>query len=234
MRLYIIRHADPDYINDTITPKGHLEAQALARRLKSHGLDKIYCSPMGRAIKTMQYTAETLGMDYEIEEWMQEIHGLWLEDSPWGEMSAWDIPGETVRGEDTMPTHSDWMEHEILKGTKVLEIFEEIKRCSDDFLKRQGFERVGGRYKILRENRDKIAVFCHCGLALTWLAHLLEIPVSLMWTGFWMAPSSVTIVLFEERSDQWAVPRCLQLGDISHLYHERIPERPRSNIKSYY
>lgn len=30
MRLYIIRHADPDYPNNTITPEGHLEAQALA------------------------------------------------------------------------------------------------------------------------------------------------------------------------------------------------------------
>ncbi len=29
MRLYIIRHADPDYPNNTITPEGHLEAQAL-------------------------------------------------------------------------------------------------------------------------------------------------------------------------------------------------------------
>ncbi|MEC9258269.1 MAG: histidine phosphatase family protein, partial [Candidatus Poribacteria bacterium] len=28
MRLYIIRHADPDYPNRTITEKGHLEAQA--------------------------------------------------------------------------------------------------------------------------------------------------------------------------------------------------------------
>lgn len=40
MRLYIIRHADPDYPNNTITPEGHLEAQALAKRLSSHGLDQ--------------------------------------------------------------------------------------------------------------------------------------------------------------------------------------------------
>ena len=32
MRLYIIRHADPDYPNRTITEKGHLEAQSLAKR----------------------------------------------------------------------------------------------------------------------------------------------------------------------------------------------------------
>ena len=33
MRLYIIRHADPDYKNDTITVFGHKDAQALAKRL---------------------------------------------------------------------------------------------------------------------------------------------------------------------------------------------------------
>lgn len=34
MRLYIIRHADPDYPNNTITPAGHLEAKA---RGDAHG-----------------------------------------------------------------------------------------------------------------------------------------------------------------------------------------------------
>ena len=66
MRLYIIRHADPDYPNRTITDKGHLEAQALAKRLASQGLDRIYSSPLGRAIHTAQYTADTLKMDYQI------------------------------------------------------------------------------------------------------------------------------------------------------------------------
>ena len=60
MRLYIIRHADPDYEHDTLTEDGHKEAQALAKRLASHGLDRIYCSPLGRAIDTARYTAEPL------------------------------------------------------------------------------------------------------------------------------------------------------------------------------
>lgn len=40
MRLYIIRHGDPDYANDTITPAGHREAQALAQRMAAQGLDR--------------------------------------------------------------------------------------------------------------------------------------------------------------------------------------------------
>ena len=54
MILYIIRHADADYKNDTITPAGRLKAEALARRMKSYGLDRIYCSPLGRAQGTKE------------------------------------------------------------------------------------------------------------------------------------------------------------------------------------
>ncbi len=61
MRLYIIRHADPDYANNTITPDGALEADALSKRLAKVGFDWIYSSPLGRAIDTMNYTAERIG-----------------------------------------------------------------------------------------------------------------------------------------------------------------------------
>ncbi len=54
MRLYIIRHADPDYVNDNLTPAGHLEAAALGERMASEGLNLIYSSPRGRALETMR------------------------------------------------------------------------------------------------------------------------------------------------------------------------------------
>jgi probable phosphoglycerate mutase len=70
----------------------------------------------------------------------------------------------------------------------------------------------------VKPNRDRIAVFSHAGFALTWLSVLLEIPVTLVWSGFFLPPSSVTTILFEERSADWVVPRCTGLGDVSHLY----------------
>ena len=33
MKILIIRHGDPDYENDTLTEKGHKEAEYLAERL---------------------------------------------------------------------------------------------------------------------------------------------------------------------------------------------------------
>ena len=54
MRIYIIRHADPDYDNDTLTSAGHKEAIALAERLETERINRICCSPLGRARRTMQ------------------------------------------------------------------------------------------------------------------------------------------------------------------------------------
>ena len=45
MLLYIIRHGDPIYDPDSLTEKGKQQAQALARRLSTHGLNKIFSSP---------------------------------------------------------------------------------------------------------------------------------------------------------------------------------------------
>lgn len=63
-----------------------------------------------------------------------------------------------------------------------------------------------------------IAVFCHGGFGLTWLARLLGMPVSQVWSSFYMPPSSVTTVLFDERSLDKAVPRALSVGETGHLY----------------
>jgi broad specificity phosphatase PhoE len=234
MRLYIIRHADPDYDNHTITPAGHLEAQALARRLAGVGLTHIYCSPLDRAQHTMQYTADLLKIEPITEDWLRELSD-WRIDAPDASFGrerivAWDVHGEIVRACEVYPNYTTWYQRNNLD---FHENFEVLIRHSDDFLKRHGYTREGGRYRRVRPNNDQIAVFCHNGLGLTWLAHLLQIPVTLFWAGFWLAPSSVTTVLFDERSVKWAVPRCLGLGDVSHLYEARLPVRPRGIIANF-
>ena len=234
MRLYIIRHADPDYSIDSITPEGHLEAKALSERFSTHGLDRIYCSPKGRAISTMKYTSDILKLGYNIEEWTKEVEDLWFDKTPWGPLALWDMPGEVIRGEQTLPTHENWDQQSFINTTTVNERFNKLKLDSDAFLKRHGYERVGGRYRCVEPNSEKIGVFCHGGFGVFWLAHLLEIPLSLMWAGFWLPPSSVTTLVFEERSKEWAVPRCIGLGDISHLYKAGLEAKPRGIVANYF
>lgn len=220
MRLYIVRHADPDYVNDSITPKGHLEAEALAKRFFAQGLDRIYCSPQGRAIATMKYTRELLNMDFETEEWTREVWPeLYVKNSEDKYKAMFQFPGESFRSGCSLPSHDTWEECELLRENPAAgEAVRALRANSDRFLARLGYERSGGLYRCVKPNRDRIAVFCHAGFALTWLSVLLEIPVTLVWSGFFLPPSSVTTILFEERSNEWAVPRCIGLGDVSHLY----------------
>lgn len=234
MRIYIIRHADPDYANDTITPPGHLEARALAERMYQEKIDRIYCSPLQRAQHTMNYTKELTGLVPETQDWLAEIHDWQVEDREGHPIPAWNIDGEIIRGLGEFPSHDNWYEFEPFSKPSIRQKFDLIKDDSDRFMEAAGFRREGGRYRILRPNEEKLAVFCHMGFGLAWLAHLLELPLPLLWSGFWLAPSSVTTILLDTRSKQWAVPRCLNMGDISHLYGCNLPISRQGLIANAY
>ena len=227
MRLYIIRHADPDYENNTITPEGHLEAKALARRMAKEKLHKIYASPMGRAQHTMQYTADALKLKSTTENWTAELESWRADQNKYGISMIWDVPGEKIRGGEKVPHHHDWHEHDPFDDAKLKQEYEKICAQSDAFFLRHGYERKGHRYRCVKPHQERIAVFCHGGFGLTWLSHLLALPLPMVWSGFWLPPSSVTTVLLDERSKEWAVPRCIGMADCSHLYEAGLPIRPR-------
>ncbi|QHW32057.1 histidine phosphatase family protein [Paenibacillus rhizovicinus] len=218
MKLYIIRHADPDYPNHTITAPGHLEAKALSERLANTKIDRIYSSPLGRALHTMQYTSDALGMTPTVLPWTAELDG-WQITQPSGEsMVAWNSDHTWVREQRPFPSSDDWHARAPFDNPVFKAKFSQIQADSDAFFLQHGYRREGGRYRIVEPNREAIAVFCHLGFGLAWLSHLLELPLSMVWSGFWIAPSSVTTVVMEERAHGWAAPRCYGVGDISHLY----------------
>lgn len=88
MKILIVRHAEPDYQHDSLTPKGFREAQLLAERLSKMNLSNLYCSPCGRAIRTAKPTANLLGKDIEILDWLTEFRGKIIDEEgrftiPW-------------------------------------------------------------------------------------------------------------------------------------------------------
>ncbi|CAG7652416.1 histidine phosphatase family protein [Paenibacillus allorhizosphaerae] len=234
MRLYIIRHADPDYENNTITPPGHLEARALANRLSEEKIDAIYSSPMGRALHTMQYTAEITGLEPVIQPWLAELSGWKVPESSGKHSVAWNVDGERIRSHKPFPSSENWHSNPIYDQTDLNQRFLNLKKDSDLFLKELGYERNDGVYEIVRTNELKIAVFCHMGFGLAWISHLLELPLSFAWSGFWLAPSSVTTILFDQRTAARAVPRCLGMGDVSHLYKAGLPVQSSGIIANFY
>lgn len=63
MKLLIIRHADPDYSADSLTPVGWREAALLAERLERTEITKTYCSLLGRAKDAASLTLQRKGME---------------------------------------------------------------------------------------------------------------------------------------------------------------------------
>ena len=58
MLLYVIRHGDPCYDPDSLTPLGQRQAEAVGRRLAQVGITRVYSSPLVRAQQTAQPAAD--------------------------------------------------------------------------------------------------------------------------------------------------------------------------------
>ena len=65
MKLLIVRHADPDYSIDSLTPTGWREAELLSDRLFRTPADFYYVSPLGRAQDTASLTLKKLNRTAE-------------------------------------------------------------------------------------------------------------------------------------------------------------------------
>lgn len=219
MRLYIVRHGDPDYERDDLTEKGMTEARALAPLFAREGLDEVYSSSLGRARRTASYTARALGLEIGIEEWARELHEL---RDPASGLVIWDYDPALFAAlpeaeREEAQVDGRWRARPPFDHPELPSALDRIARGADDFMARQGYERENGLYRITRENRRRVALFCHNGSGLTMLAHFLRIPLPMVWSGFFMHTSSVTTLLFEERSAGLATARCVGLSDLSHL-----------------
>ena len=69
MKLMFVRHAEPDYKHDSLTLKGHREAQLLSLRLAKLDVRDFYASPLGRAQETARYTLERTHRTAETLPW---------------------------------------------------------------------------------------------------------------------------------------------------------------------
>lgn len=229
MRIFLIRHADPHYPDDSLTPTGHREARALADHLAALDADALYASPRGRARLTAQYAADRLGLPVTVEPWTTELDGLYSEAH---RHSLWDLDGALLRGPEVLADLNAWQSVPPLDNPNLAAHLARIQAGSDEFLGRMGFTRAGHLYHAdpARRAPQRVALFAHLGFGLSWLALLLGIPAPLMWGGFFLYPSSVTTILFDERSPGMASPRVTGLGDVSHLYRAGLLPTPTGLI----
>jgi probable phosphoglycerate mutase len=92
----------------------------------------------------------------------------------------------------------------------------------DEFFRSLGYEhdREKGSYKVLFENKKRVALFAHQGFGLAFLSSVLDIPYPLTCTRFDLGLSSVTVIVFGDEGEVY--PKMLQMSNDSHLYKEEI------------
>ncbi|NLY69540.1 MAG: histidine phosphatase family protein [Clostridiales bacterium] len=227
MKLFIIRHGDPDYSIDSLTERGRREAALLCERLLGENITRVYCSPLGRARATAAPFLEATGLACEIRDWMQEFpygvtqplasHGLAESDRP---SCCWDIdPRYFMIHQTELSDPVRWREHEMYKKGRVGEGVDKVYRGLDELLAENGYRRRGIIYEVDQDadRNANIALFCHMGLCILLLSRLAHISPPLAWQMFRVMPTSVSTILFTDIGGGFAQTKIFSVGDTSHL-----------------
>ncbi|MCM1387600.1 MAG: histidine phosphatase family protein [Bacillus sp. (in: Bacteria)] len=225
MRIIFIRHADPDYENDSLTPKGRREAALLSERVSSwKGINEIYCSPLGRAKETASYSLKLLGRDAITYPWLREFTYK-VDDPTTGRHGVpWDFMPEYWTQIEDMYGKNDWKSTEIYRSNPdLLPAYDEVCTGLDDILHTYGYARYHNYYQTEhKKTPDKqdatIVMFCHLGVICVMLSHLFGISPVVLFHSLYLAPTSVTVLAAEERIPGKAIFRAQMIGDTRHLY----------------
>ena len=220
MRILFLRHAEPDYVHDSLTEKGEREARFLSERLKEEYPDirSFYCSPLGRARKTASYTLERFHRDAIVLPWLREFDAsISRPDDTKQKHIAWDwMPGD-VEKHPFLYSCTDFWKDSILSESDFKSKYDTVVEGFDRILKDHGYERQGTFYRAVFPNHDTIAIFSHFGVSAIMMAHLMNTSPYSIWENAIALPSSLTEFISEERQKGKALFRMNQFSSISHL-----------------
>lgn len=208
MRLILIRHGDPNYEKDCLTEKGKREAALLAQRTARWKVDDVYVSPQGRARETAEPS---------LNNWQKEAVTLaWAREFVVDHKIVWDyLPDEwTADGENFC--ENDWVK--LPRTSFAREEYENVCKNLDALLADYGYRREGRLYRVDKPCEKTLVVFCHFGISMMFLSHLLNLPAMALLHGFCLPTTSVTVLNTEERKEGFAYFRTERLGDTTHLF----------------
>jgi probable phosphoglycerate mutase len=209
MEIILIRHGDPDYANDTLTPKGHEEAKRLAEFLTDVPIDAIFQSPNGRARHTCEYTARIKGIEPVTLEWLREV-GIMR-----GDLYLWNAPGTLFLSGSSLPSYEDCLEpHGAMPEGKAQ--FDRVSRGFDEIMASFGYVKSGHLYRVENSNDKTIAFFSHHGVIVTLLSYLLHWPLPLAFVHCRIDPTGLTRLEMAEH-EGFAQPKMIAFNCLAHL-----------------
>lgn len=222
MKLVFVRHGDPDYVHDSLTERGKIEAGILSGRITKLNVRDFYCSPLGRARETAAYTLEKIGRNATIFDWLQEFPGYIIDEQTGKRRIPWDFMPRDWTGKPKLYDREKWLSEPVMQTGDVAEVYARVCAGIDGLLSKYGYIRDGGMYRTRGGNKDTLVFFCHLGITFAIMAHLIGLSPVMLWQGFFVAPTSVTTLVTEERISGEVFFRCTGLGDISHLYEAGV------------
>lgn len=228
MLLFYVRHGDPVYEPDSLTPLGTKQAEALAKRMALYGVDKIYSSTSNRALLTAKPSCELLKkevipLDFANEKYAAESFGIEL-DGKWNWVQAHPKMLMLFASEEMRELGFKWYEHPSVRQYDFGKGVERIYGEADKFLLSLGYEhiRYTGRYRAVKPSDERVALFAHVGFGLAFISAVLDIPYPEFTVHFDMCHSGMTVIEFEQ-CGEYSVPRIKTYSSDSHLYKEGLP-----------
>ena len=225
--------------------KGVQEALLLSERVTKWNVQDFFVSPLGRAQKTAELAMKNLNRKAETLNWLQEFYYPIADEKSGGKRIAWDWMPEDFYSEEKYFSKDLWHQTKAMKSGNMEEHYNEVCGGFDSVLKRYGYERksqsssiytcspnftkdssyVDTHLNACQKNLDdrNLVFFCHLGVMFVLLSHLTGISPVQLWQGFFVAPTSVTVLGAEERVPGEVVFRTQMLGDCTHLISNKEP-----------
>ena len=239
MILYYVRHGDPVYEPDSLTPLGQRQAEAVAKRFAVYGLDKIYASTSNRAILTAKPTCEVLKLEAELLDFANEGHA-------WRELTV-DLDegrrtwlfhhkktAELFNSKEIRDLGDRWYDSPLFEGTTFKEGMLRIHQGVDELFESLGYRHDRERhvFEVKQDSKERVALFAHQGFGLLFLSSVLDIPYPIFASRFDLSHSSVTAIEFPAPdADGICRPKILQLSNDSHLFKADILRKYNNEIE---
>ncbi len=235
MLLFYVRHGDPVYYPDSLTPLGERQAEAVSKRLAVYGLDEIYASTSERAQLTAKPTAEVLKKEIKLLDFCNEIH-TWFEFSfDDGQGRSWIFQKPKYRrllaSREIASLGDEWYDYPEFKQYPFKDGVMRVNRETDAFMRTLGYEhnREKKEYTVLEPNDKRIALFAHQGFGICFLSSILDIPYPMISNHFDMCHTGITVIEFKDE-DGVAIPTLLTLSNDSHIFREGLPLKYNNSI----
>lgn len=228
MLFFYIRHGDPIYDPDSLTPLGERQAEAVGKRLAMFGVDKVFASTSRRAMLTAQPTCEMTNKELITLDFCNEGYA-------WGEFTVnngrggrcWTFHSmeclELMTSAEVIGMGAAWYEHPYFADGNFKKGIRRITDESDRLFSALGYKHIPGtgNYKAINPTDERVALFAHQGFGLAFLSCVLGIPYPIIAGHFDFGHTGMTVIDFPNRGGI-SIPKVLTMASDGHLYREGL------------